>query len=534
MQHYVEQKRMKNESIVIIRLSEILYYISFSLILMAKGLGFYDGQPFFKICLLLSIAAWIGKMWLTQYTIKEFAMIFGLVGLGGLVYLVSGEKGALLYILMITGLKNVPIRRVFTIGAAVFSISFLGTAWLNALHLIDGPFKVHEKLGMGMIIRWGLGQSHPNVLHISFLVFVMLAVYLLGNKFSWKTAAFLMAGNILIFLYSVSSTGVIAVTFYLMLSVYWRYRKKLGAVERILIQLVLPMCLIYSLLAPLMLQGELFEKVNDITNTRLSLARRFLTTNPITPFGTKLSEIITSQLTMDNAYVFAFVTYGIVLFAVIVVAYFLLVHKYCKEQKGGELSIMLACFLAGIMEPFLFNTSYKNISLLFMKALLFEEEKETAVRMPGYFDKEYKVSFEKIYQIAEDVKKVIRNRKKVILILLLAGILAGSFGYQLLYERPQRILVPESACDVGVIQRTEESLETVYLALEENVTAETDQVIGFVNEEMRMIIYSGGIVQMEYIRGLVCSGMTTGTVLIALAIAIFRRKEKAPVSKEKA
>ena len=104
----------------------------------------------------------------------------------------------------------------------------------------------------------------------------------------------------------------------------------------------------------------------------------------------------------------------------------------------------------------------------------------------------------------------------------------------MLYERPQRILVPESACDVGVIQRTEASLETVYLASEEDVTAETDQVIGFVNEEMRMIIYSGGIVQMEHIRGLVCSGMTTGTVLIALAIAIFRRKEKAPVSKEKA
>lgn len=509
-----------------ISLAEILYYISFSLLLAAKGLGFYDGQPIFKLCLILSVAAWLGKMWLTRYTVKELIKVIGMLALTGVIYLVSGEKGALLYALMITGLKNVPVKRVFALGTVVWTITFLGNAWLNALHLADGPFKVHEKLGMGMVIRWGLGQSHPNVLHISFLVWVMFVVYLMGKKYDWKAAVLLMVGNVLMYLYSVSSTGVIAVTFYLGLSLYWRYRGKLNRAETVLIRMVLPVCLCYSLLAPILLQGDLFIKVNDLTNTRLELARRFLTENPVTLFGVRLSDIITSQLTMDNSFVFAFVTYGIVLFVGIVFSYIWLTHKYCKEQRGNELCVMLTCFVAGIMEPFLFNTSYKNISLLFMKDLVFEEEKEAVLCMPGYFEREYRISAECLIPKRRTVAEILKKYRKVLFLVAVAGILAGGIACHIFWQRPERILVPESACDVGVIQRTEETLDFAYLSSAGDAPQQTDLVIGFTDSKERMIIYSGGIVQMESIRNHVCAGFTVG-VLAALGAAVICRMKEA-------
>lgn len=510
-----------------ISLAEIFYYVFFSLLLFAKGIGLYDGQSLFKVFLILAMIAWVGKMWLTKYTIKEFCIVGGLLFLGMIVYLVSGEKGALLYIFMITGLKNVPIKRVFIVGATVWTVSFLGTACLNAVHLIEGPFKVHEKLGMGMIIRWGLGQSHPNVLHISFLVWVMFVVYLLGKKYDIKAAFVLMLGNIVMFLYSVSSTGVIAVTFYLGLSLYLKYRKNLCLFEKVLMQMVLPICIGYSLVAPLVLQGDLFAKINDITNTRLALAQRFLSENQITAFGIRLADITTSQLTMDNAFVFAYVTYGVVLFVLIVAAYVLLVNKYCRAQKTKELSITLTCFVAGIMEPFLFNTSFKNMSLLFMKELVFDESKEPVIALPGYIYKEYEFSFDRLYWTVMCLKNVIKNRRAVIFSAVAVGILIGSIGYLVLAKVPDRILVPEPECDVAVLIRTEESLDFVYLVSEDAAPSLNDKVVGFVDDKTKMIIYSGGIVMMERIRDLVCSGLTLGAILVIVAVIfpILRRKE---------
>ncbi|MBD5393025.1 MAG: hypothetical protein HDR71_01895 [Lachnospiraceae bacterium] len=507
---------MASEKVMTVSIGEILYYVFFSLLLLAKGIGLYDGQTFFKLLLVPAVIAWAAKMWLTEYTKKEFVITVLLLCLGGGIYLISGEKGALLYIFMITGLKNVPLKRVFAVGGFVWSVSFLGLTWLNALHLLEGPFKVHEKLGMGMIIRWGLGYSHPNVLHISYLVFVMFLVYLLGEKFDLKSAFFFMLGNLVIYIYSVSNTGVIAVTFYLLISLYWKYKKNLNIAEKILIQMAMPFCVLFSLLAPVVLQGKLFDIVNDISNTRLNLARHFLSLSPPTLFGVRLSDIITSQLTMDNSYVFAFVTYGTVLFAVIFLAYFMLVHKYCRDQKGQELCAILACLAAGVTEPFMFNTSFKNISLLFMKDILFEEEKKAEIHMPGYFYREYVFSLEKPRRIWNAAANRIAGRKKTIIIAVLVGCLVGALAYQGLKKEPERILVPEPSCDIAVLQRTRDSLESAYLSSPADVPKEADAVIGYAGGETKMIIYSGGIVKMEHIRGLVCSSITAGMIVAVI------------------
>ena len=149
-------------------LSEICYYIFFVLLLVAKGAGLYDGQAVFKLFLVIAMLFWSAKMILTAYTIRELVTVSLLLVLGGIVYLVSGEKGALLYIMMVTGLKNIPVKRVFTVGIASWGLVFTANVWIHAVGLLEGPFKVHDKFGLGMVIRWGLGYSHPNVLHVSY------------------------------------------------------------------------------------------------------------------------------------------------------------------------------------------------------------------------------------------------------------------------------------------------------------------------------------------------------------------------------
>ena len=504
-----------------ISISEICYFTFFVLLLVAKGIGLYDGQSIFKVLLVVAMLFWSIKMILTAYTWRELAMIVFLLVLSGGVYLVSGEKGALLYVMMIVGTKNIPIRKLFKVGLVSWGCAFGLTTWVHAVGLLEGPFKVHDKFGLGMVIRWGAGYSHPNVFHISYLLLVLLLIYILDEHFSWKWALLLMAGNMLVFLYSLSSTGVIGVTVCLMLSIYWKFRRKLGKVERILIQTVFPVCIAWSLLAPIVLQGELFQIVDDISNTRLRLANYFLTLQPPTLLGTRVSNIITNKLTMDNSYVFAFVTYGLFLFVVILTAYLLLIHRYCQQQKGKELCIMITVLIAGIMEPFMFNTSFKNISLLFMKDLIFNEEKKCEVKLLRQYDKEVTLPSLGLKRYGCYLFAVIKKRYNVILLSGILGCFVGGAAYFVLTDQPVAIIVPKIHCD---IDRPNEETYIYLLSLAD--VNEGERVIGYIDGEAPMVRYTGNIIWLESVRGMVSSVYMMGVAGCAAAVLMILFKNR--------
>lgn len=507
-----------------IKISELLYLLFFCLLLTAKGIGLYDGQTVFKIFLVAALAAWFSKMCMTLYTFRELCWVIGLVALGGIVYLVSGEKGILFCVMVVTGLKNVSQKRLIRVALYCWSLSFGAMFLIHALHLVDGPFKVHDKYGMGMVIRWGMGYSHPNVLHISYFTLVVLIVLADQSRFNWKKALGLMFGNILVFLYSLSNTGLLVVTAYLILNLYWAYREKLNKFEKALIQLVFPVFLIYSLVAPWVLQGKAFEVVDRITNTRFRLARKFLTMQAPTLLGTRLEKIITFDQTMDNSYVFAFVTYGVVIFAVIIGAYMILIHRECKEQKGKEICVVLSSLFAGLAEPFLFNTSFKNISLIFMDNLLFKEDGRREYGFTDLAEKEIAVP---VFPEKGNAKKKLKKEWAAICLVAAFGVVIGAAVYQTVKIDPERVIVPRKECDI------EGERESVWLTPEEvaqNAQNHQDRVIGYVDQETEMVIYSGNIVRLEHFRELIAAALTAGSAAGALAYVFvgiqYKRKKE--------
>ena len=75
-----------------------------------------------------------------------------------IIYKHSREKGILFYTWMIIGLKNVRLETVMRWGLKIWSITFLGTFVYSVFHLQGSLYKVHDKLGLGHIFRWGMGQ----------------------------------------------------------------------------------------------------------------------------------------------------------------------------------------------------------------------------------------------------------------------------------------------------------------------------------------------------------------------------------------
>lgn len=485
-----------------ITLGEFLYYLFFGSLLFAKGIGLYDGQTVFKLFLVFAVLCFGFKMLITAHTVREWVMIGFLLILGAVTYLVSGEKGALLYIMMITGLKNVPVKRVFYVGLVTWAVSFGGLFLLNATHLADSAFKVHDKMGMGTI-RWSLGYAHPNVLHVSYLILTIFIVYALGKRFNWKWLLGLMIGNLYVFLYSVSYTGLLTVIFYLALNLYWHFRKKLAKPESFLIQLCMPVFVLFSLLAPVVLTGKAFDLFNKITNTRMELSQRFLTTVPHTLFGVRIAEYITDRVTMDSSYVFAYITYGIVLFILIIAGYFWIIRKYCREQKGTELSILLSTLLAGITEPFLFNTSFKNVGLLFFGEILFKDNQKKKIGFLTGLNQSREISLPQTAKWNRFFARIKQNRTKIV-IALISGFLSGVLLYGAVINGSGTAVFFGGS-------NTQELIEQLYTGQSSGAAGKILQYIAASDGDLAL---TREVIVLEWTRGIV-----TGGILLAALFA---------------
>ncbi len=502
-------------------ITEILYYLYFGLLLFAKGIGLYDGQAVFRVFLIAGLSCMAVKLCISRYQVKELIIIAAILSLTGLSYLVSGDKGMLLYGLLIVGMKDVPIKRVFKVGLAVWSAAFGGLLLYFLLRLDHSPFVVHDKLGMGHMFRWGLGYSHPNVLHISYFILAVLIIYQLGKKISWKALLGLFGGNCLVFCYSISYTGFVIVLLLLVGTFYVTRRTRLSVIERILVGGVLPVCTVISLTVPVWLaeDNQLFRLLDKVLNNRLNLVRHFLVAENISLFGTKLETIVTALYTMDNAYVFALIAYGIVLAAVLFGLYAVLLYRYGKEQRNIEIVIVLCILIAGLTEPFLFNTSFKNLSFLFIGEMLFRNSKGSRAI------KTWKVIWPDLLRRVEYTWQT--YRKRLLLISLLAGLLAGGLVFWA-GRFPEGYIVPRVLCDsvpdeFHYIDEAEESRYQDYKILRNEDRDPT----------VLMEYLSGHIVIIERFRSFLGTGILIFSLCLITVTAATMIKTKGSIHEEK-
>lgn len=494
------------------KLSELCFYVFFCSLLFAKGIGLYDGQTLFKVFFAVALAGFLGKMLLTRYCIWEATAYATLIALGGVIYLTSHEKGALLVILLLCALKNMDLDKVFKAGAATWVLSFGGLFLLTSLHIIKSPFKVHDRLGMGRIIRWSLGYAHPNVLHISYLVLVCFLLYLLRRNFRYYYLVLLEIGNLFVFMYSLSTTGFLVTTGCLILVLYWNIRKKFCVVEQVLIQMCLPLCLFLSFGAPVLLKGKAFTIINKILNTRLELSKWFLENLPVRLFGNDTTEVVTAVRTMDNSYVFALITYGLLFVLFMVIAYFRIIYKKTREQDGMALCLILSCLIAGLTEPFLFNTSFKNISLLFIGTQLFGVDAGHDRKQIGWsFDREISIILPDVSHILTKIWKMTRRyRAGILLVSILGALTVGSFLFRTA-EDPARYLLPRKA-----FEYTDDLEESYYLMSGEDIQEEGDKILGFESPQTEMVAFKGNIAAVERFRNTVSGGIFSGVLIFAV------------------
>lgn len=487
-----------------VRYSEILFCLFFGCLFFAKGIGLYDGQTAFKLVLVIAGASLVCKCCLEQYNKKQIGLTVGLLVLGGMTYTLTGEKGLLLNCMLIAGMHHMDSKKVFRLAAVIWSVAFSGTMICSLFHMEDTVYKVHSKLGLGHVFRWSMGYGHPNVLQITYFILAIIIVYLLGENFKIWHGVLLFVGNCFFFLYSLSYTGFAVVMCLLIGRVYLYYRPKLSRFEKILLQMIYPLCILLSLAAPLILEGKAFQLVNKLMNTRLELAKYFLTQNYIHLFGNRLSEIVTEAVTMDNSYVFAFITYGIIPFVLIVAVTIYAIYQMCKQEKYLELLIFVVVAIGGLTEPFLYNTSFKNLSLIFMGELLFSvcrgEEKYSVV---AKHDREIYIRTERWKTIFKQIQMIMKCDRKKITIAFWGAVCVCAISHMSI-SYPEGYVVYRADC---------EDLDKVfYYYGEENGYDDYYEMEDFAEGEL-VEYFSGNIIVLEKVRNC-CMAFLLGFVIV--------------------
>lgn len=278
-----------------------------------------------------------------------------------------------------------------------------------------------------------------------------------------------------------------------------RIRPRFCVIEKMLVNLVLPICLILSFVLPFFLYDNkyawLVKKLNLILNTRIWLAEQFLRSEYRSLFGADISQVVKSSMTMDNSYVWGYINYGLVFFGILMLGYFALVFYDTHRQRTKEL-VILICFLgAGWTEPLLFNTSFKNVTLLFLGSLFFLQKEGTAeyCLFPG-LQETVRIPFAKLPdRLAKAAGIVWKKAAGKILCAIAVGAVVGGILCRICYTVPEGYVVQRFYTD----GREETS---VYLEGVEDPAYEGWKVMNYVDQATPMQLVQGKAVTLETAR----------------------------------
>ena len=362
---------------------ELFFCLYFIPMLILKGFGCTDG-PVYKGVILFSGLMILCKILSGRrsYSIPEYLLILVLLSISFLVWHQSGNIAVFMGSLMVLSMKNMNPKKVFRIGSVLWLFCFTAQFVMGITGITAPQFVIHNKFHFGYIIRWAFGFTHPNVLQISYVVLILYILYGFGNGISMKRLFHFLViaavGALYVFIYTLSITGMLSFVAMVLFILYFEGSRHAGRkrsiAENVILELIFPVCILFSILAPILLTGRSFELLNSIMTNRPSLTRFFFQNYPLTPFGQDFTDL-PSVLTLDCSYANLLFYGGLVIFLLMCTGYLITIHQMLHESPSYEnsagLTILYTVVITAVSEPFAFNTSCKNVSLFLVGSCIY-------------------------------------------------------------------------------------------------------------------------------------------------------------------
>ena len=351
-----------------ITMGELLYYGMILCFMGSKAVGLTEGQWPLTVALIVGFSLFLIKLLITEFNIIEWISNIALIALGLAIYHINGHLELIAAVALMIGIKNVPLERTIKVALSVWGILFCITVVRALLGIYPGYIGTQTKFGFSAgIIRYSLGFTHPNVLHITYLIIVLMILYLFKGerKKLYAVSSLLFIGNMYIFLYSVSYTGVLVVTVCLALNLIFDGNHKYNKFLFIMSVLLIIIAFALPIIGYFILSDQALTFVNRFVNQRIEMAGRVFEKYGITLLGQN-ADIHKDGLNLDSSFAYILYYHGAIAYFGYLVAYVATLLNMIKNKNHKGISLLIGIGLAGITEQFAGNLSFKNISLLFL------------------------------------------------------------------------------------------------------------------------------------------------------------------------
>lgn len=367
-------------NIVSMRVVDLLYCVYLFSVVLMSTLGLSANDNIYVATVGFGAVFAVIRLFATDFDSRFFLLAMCLAALGIVELVVSKRFTLLLTALLLVGAKDIDIERVLLTFLAAKIVGL----FLVVLFVVTGIFEVefyqYFKMATDTYIqRVRVNGSSTNVMHLSFLAVIFLTLYMKrGNCGTGVYLAF-AALNLLCERITGSYIGFFLGMGGLLLFYVLQHS---GKIRRLFVRFstaVLPLLLAFSFgTAALYGRSAFVDTLDRIFQGRIYYNNFFLSNYPVSLFG---HGMLTAEGNFDNSYVFVFVAYGLVTFALLFGAMQLLTRRLKRQNDWLALTLVVIYMIAGISESF-YPAAAVNPSLFFL-ILLFGRFKQDCPQYLG-------------------------------------------------------------------------------------------------------------------------------------------------------
>ena len=353
---------------------EEFYMLFFLPMAGCVAMGISSGETIYRVLFAVGLFFLMLKFFVTDFTLKEVVIMFGIMVVLGYVFLRNRERSLILSALAIFGCKDVSIRRVLKYTVVVYAVGMTVTIVLAVNGLI--PSGMHDGFKSGeMRIFSDYGFSNPNSAYSHLLILALMIVVVWREQIRWYHY-FIMTLVMVFAYYKVFCRTGLLVYGILCVILFGLYLIKSPKVRKVISFMwgSLPIAVAgISYVLPWLYEKEvpLVVKINELISNRILLANRALHRTELTWFGA-LEKDWTNEFYLDNAYINILLSYGIIVISICLISYLAMNYFLWRKEQYYVLVITGIIAIYAFMEYSPINATW-NPTLIYISCGLFGE-----------------------------------------------------------------------------------------------------------------------------------------------------------------
>lgn len=328
----------------------------------AKGIGLDSSDSVYFFMSIFSIPFWMIYVMSLSWCPATLRYAITIFFIACITTVITGMTGVMLSVMGMIAMKDIERERLMK-----WLLKLWACCMAAVLICVLCGVLPDRVVSQGEKIWHGMGYSTGNIFSASVVILMILYMYCRKAKVTYAELFLLCLANWFVYQYAVSRTGLIIGTFAVGMDMVLKiFRKREGFLKWIMFVLTAGMIIVFtfSFLLPCLHNGDWWSNhwvgvLNRALTGRIQHGRTAFLSDPVTLFGNP--DALSAFL--DNAYMFLFIKYGIIVTLMFCMIYVLAVKSMIQRKDVYGIYVVSLFVLYGFMEQFFIN-GFMNYSML--------------------------------------------------------------------------------------------------------------------------------------------------------------------------